>query len=281
MTPILPLSAARVFYDGLFTAPRLQHPECVAVAPDGAVWCGTENGEVMRIAPDGSGMECVASTGGFVLGIAFDGAGHLLACDLRHACVFRLHLATGVLERFTPPGVRVPNYPVVDRARGCLWVSDSVGHGTPGPGVWRYDLRTGQGAVWWTQPMRFANGMALAPDGASLLVAETEARRIVRLHIGRDGAPARMEAVAEDLPGWPDGVALDDAGRVYVACYEPSRILRLEGGAARVLIEDPFAHLFCHPTNIAFRGGTLFSANLGCWHVTVVECDAAGPALPL
>ncbi len=86
--------------------------------------------------------------------------------------------------------------------------------------------------------------------------------------------------MADDLPGWPDGLALDDAGRVYVSCYEPSRILRLEGGSAHILIEDPFAHMLCHPTNVAFRGSTLFSADLGRWHVTAIACDAAGPSLP-
>ena len=98
-----------------------------------------------------------------------------------------------------------------------------------------------------------------------------------------DHHPVRLGAVsivADDLPGWPDGLALDDAGRVYVSCYEPSRILRLEGGSAHILIEDPFAHMLCHPTNVAFRGSTLFSADLGRWHVTAIACDAAGPSLP-
>lgn len=102
MTPILHLDAARVFPDGLFTTPRLQHPECVAVAEDGAVWCGTKNGELIRISPDGSTMERMASTDGFIFGLAFDGAGHLLACDGRHAAVFRLRLSTRQLDRITP-----------------------------------------------------------------------------------------------------------------------------------------------------------------------------------
>lgn len=33
---LLPLERADVFFDGLFSTPRLQHPEAVAVAPDGA-----------------------------------------------------------------------------------------------------------------------------------------------------------------------------------------------------------------------------------------------------
>jgi len=44
---VLPENRARVFFDGLFSKPRLQHPEGVAIGPDGCVWCGSENGEVV------------------------------------------------------------------------------------------------------------------------------------------------------------------------------------------------------------------------------------------
>ncbi len=278
--PVLPLDRAQVFFDGLFATPRLQHPEGVAVAPDGAVWCGSENGQILRIAPDGSAIEEIATTGGFVLGLAFDGAGHLFACDLRHACVFRLDLATRALQRFTPPGIRIANFPVVDRARGCLYVSDSHAFGTPGPGVWRYDLGTGAGGLWFGGDLNFANGMALAPDGRGLLVAETFGRRVCRIAIGETGAPGACTVVAADLPGLPDGLALDAAGTLFVACYEPSRILRVApDGKAEVYIEDPTAHTLCHPTNIAFDGAALYAANLGRWHVTRIASDTTAPRL--
>src|SRR6478736_5240925 len=90
---ILPISRAVVFFDGIFSEPRLQHPEGVAVAFDGSVWCSSENGQIMRIAPDGSAIEEIASTGGFTLGLAFDGERALFACDSRHRAVFRLDLA--------------------------------------------------------------------------------------------------------------------------------------------------------------------------------------------
>jgi sugar lactone lactonase YvrE len=54
---VLPEQRAHVFFDGIFTEPRLQHAECVAIGPDGHVWCGSENGEVLRIPPDGSRCE--------------------------------------------------------------------------------------------------------------------------------------------------------------------------------------------------------------------------------
>lgn len=279
--PVLPAERARVFFDGIFSTPRLQHPEGVAVGPDGWIRCGSENGEIMRIAPDGSSIERVASTEGFTLGLAFDGDLALYACDLRHATVFRLDLATRTLARFTEPGIRIPNYPVVDRARARLLVSDSHGSGTPGPGVWAYNLVSGKGELWYAEPLDFANGLALAPEGDALLVCETTSRRITRIPIAADGSAGRARSFAEDLPGLPDGLAFDDQGALFVGCYEPSRILRIPpgGGAAEVYIEEPTAHLFAHPTNIAFDGPVLYTANLGRWHITRVETDTHGTPL--
>ena len=98
---ILPAERATVLFDGIFSSPRLQHPEGVAAGPDGWVWAGSENGQILRIAPDGSAIEEVASTDGFLLGLAFDGDRALFACDSRHRAVFRLNLADRSLRRFT------------------------------------------------------------------------------------------------------------------------------------------------------------------------------------
>lgn len=274
---ILPIERAAVFFDGTFTTPRLQHPEGVAVGPDGWIWCGSENGQILRIAPDGSGIEEVASTGGFLLGLAFDGDRALYACDLKHAAVFRLDLTSRDLRRFTAPGVRIPNYPVVDVRHQRLLVSDSHAFGTPGPGVWSFDLATGEGGLWFGDAMNFANGCALTLDGGALLVCETFGRQIRVIAIAPEtGSAGEASVFASDLPGLPDGIAVADDGSVFVGCYEPSRVLRIgaRGGRADVYIEDPTAHLFAHPTNIAFDGTALYAANLGRWHITRIETDA-------
>src|SRR3569833_255646 len=64
---ILPISAARVFFDGIFTEPRVAHPEGIAIHPDGSIWCGTETGDLLRIAADGSNVERMGATAGFAL----------------------------------------------------------------------------------------------------------------------------------------------------------------------------------------------------------------------
>jgi sugar lactone lactonase YvrE len=283
LSPVLPLSRTAVFFDGLQSTPRLAHPEGVAVDRRGRIWCGTEHGDLVRIAADGSRLDRLAGTGGFLLGLAFDRADRIYACDLLNACVWRFDQASGALDALQiedPRPMRVPNYPTVDHERNCLYVSDSHAFGAPGPGIWRFDLASGCGRLWCDRAFVFANGMALAPDGGALYVAETFARRVVRLPIDADGQPGEPTPFVTGIERLPDGLAFDTAGRLYISCYEPSRVFRADlDGRLELLIDDPEAHLLCHPTNIAFRGATLFAANLGRWHVTAIDTDATGLAL--
>jgi len=278
---ILAPDAARVFFDGIFTEPKLSHPEGVAVGPDGWIWTGNENGQILRIAPDGSDFELVATTGGFALGLAFEGRRALYVCDLRHAAVFRLDLTTRKLDRWQVPGLRIPNFPVVDARRGRLLVSDSHAPSEPGPGLFAFDLETGAGELWSGATYNFANGLAMRPGEDAVYVCETFAHAITRVPILSDGSAGEPEPFISELPGLPDGIAFDRQGALVVGCYEPSRLLRIapDGSGVDLLAEDSTAHTFCHPTNIAFKGDRLFTANLGRWHLTEVRMDVGAPPL--
>jgi gluconolactonase len=275
---------ARVLVDGTLGDPRLDHPEGVAVAPDGSVWCGGERGQIYRVDADAGTFEQVASTGGFCLGLAFDARGDLYVCDVAHRAVLRLALPGGRgLQTFAEGAggrrFRNPNALAFDAA-GRLYVSDSLAPGEPGPGLFRLEP-DGSGELWHDEPLDFANGLALSPDGDAICVAETWARRITRIEIEPDGSAGARSIVAELDDALPDGLAFDAQGRLYVACYEPSQILRIEpDGAVEVLHRDPTAHLLCHPTNVAFRGETLIAANLGRWHLTAIDAGATGVPLP-
>ena len=201
----LPLSRAAVFFDGQYSEPRIHHPEGVAVGPDGAVWCGNAEGDILRIEPDGSRVEKIASTGGFSLGLAFDGDGHLFVCDQRSAAVCASISRRG-RSPVSPAGNTHPELPRGRRPRNLLYVSDSFGAGKEGPGVWRYDLTTGSGYLWWAEPMNFANGMAMAHDDSALFVIETFDRKVSRIAVGPDGSPAGRADYATHLPGLPDGL---------------------------------------------------------------------------
>ena len=73
----------------------------------------------------------------------------------------------------------------------------------------------------------------------------------------------------------PDGLAIAPDGTIYVSCYEPSRIYRQKpGGTLEILIEDRAATTIAHPTNVALKGNTLYTANLGRWHITAIDLSA-------
>jgi sugar lactone lactonase YvrE len=284
MTPLLGLDKAHIFFNGMFHSPQLNHPEGLAVAQDGSIWCGGEGGEIFRIEADGSAMELVASNGGFILGVAFDRAGNLFACDVKHRTLFRLDALTRTFAPFArlPSHRRMvtPNVVVVDEPRGCLYVSDSSIARRPGPGIWRLDRATGEGDLWHEGPFDFANGMCLSPAGDLLYVVESWAYRVSALPIEPDGSPGTQRIVLEDPQVVFDGLAVDAAGDLYIACYTPARIMRLKtDGTVEILIEDPYHDIMRYPTNCAFRGIELFIANLGGWHITRVEGDTPGHPL--
>lgn len=277
MTPLLPTSAASVFYDGIFTEPRLDHPESLTIGPDGAIWCGGEAGQIYRLDLDDARLDLIASTGGFTLGLAHLPDGRLLTCDLKHAAVFETDLETGQSKVFATGADGLPfkfaNYVLVG-PQGEIYVSDSHGFQDPGPGIFRFGP-DGTGHLWYDQPLDFANGMTLTPSRDAVLVVETFGRRVTRIPINADGSAGRTETVAEFPGALPDGIAFGPDGLLYVGCYEPSQICRVTAaGEVEVVVHDADAHTLCHPTDVAFVDNTLFATNLGRWHITALDLSS-------
>ncbi|MDR3372121.1 MAG: SMP-30/gluconolactonase/LRE family protein [Ancalomicrobiaceae bacterium] len=275
MTTLLPISAARVFFDGIFSEPRLAHPEGIAVHADGTIWCGTETGDLVRLAADGSSINWLATTSGFLLGIAFDRVGNCFACDLKHSAIFRYDAEGDRIQSFASSGIEVPNYPVVDDIGGWLYVSDSAGRNG---GVYRYDLTTGEGGPWSREAFAFANGMAMAPDCSGLFVVESDGRCVSFVPIADDGSAGPKRLVVDQVLTVPDGLAFAADGSLFISCYEPSRIYRWRADRGlQIVIADEAATILAHPTNIAFKGNRLYSANLGRWHVTEIDLGGLAP----
>ena len=274
------LAKSTIFADGL------DHPECVAVHPDGSIWAGGEAGQIYRISADGQQIETVANTGGFILGIAFSpGAKWLAICDLGKKCVWRLDLKTFQLERFAEGAdghaFNIPNYAVFDQF-GNLYVSESGAFRQVNGKILKFSPE-GKGEIWQEGPFNFANGLAMAPGEKYLYVAVSFLPGVERITINADGTAGERTLVCTLPETVPDGLAFDADGNLYVSCYAPNRIYKVAPDqSVTVWIDDWEAHTLSNPTNIAFGGEQLdqiFVANIGRWHITKIEGGVRGLAL--
>ncbi len=263
-------------------ASGLDHPEGIALGPDGMLYAGGEAGQVYRIDPDGTGHDQIADTGGYALGICLDADGSIYVCDTHHHAVMRVDHDSGRLERWCESAggspLATPNWGAFDRD-GSLWLSDS--------GTEALDVRDGrllhvppgggEAEVIDTGPLHFPNGLCLGPDGRVHWVESFNPS----VHRLADSGPEQLAA----LPGVvPDGLALDAQGGFVIACYYPFRLLYLAPGetAAQVLLDDPTGIHMIMPTNVAYFGEGLTQlalASLGGYDVKALPAHVPGAPL--
>ncbi len=267
-------------------ADDMDHPEGVAVAPDGTVWCGGEAGQIYRIDPAKGRAEQVAGTGGFVLGIAFAPDGSWMAiCDPKNRAVMRMDTVTmrvdTLAETVGDTHLETPNYPVFG-SDGTLYVSDSGSFEQATGRVYAFDA-DGRGWLWAGSELTFANGMTLDANESYLYVVESFLPSICRFRIRPDGSAGPRELFTNEVVHVPDGLAFDIEGNLYCPCYAPSRIYKIDPKRrTSILVEDILCHAISNCTNVAFGGPeftTLYIANLGRWHIAQLELPV--PGLPL
>jgi len=258
---------------------RLDHPEDVALAPDGTLYAGGEDGQLYHVDPTENSVTELARTGGFVLGVTLGPDEDLYACDFQEHAVFRLPIeetsAGGDLERVLSGGPDSPpwhpNYCVFDD-EGRLYVSDSGDRSQMANAGGCVYVRNpnGKGRVLTGRCSAFPNGLALSPDGSTLYVAETGTHDVweLRLH---DGYVTDHRVLTSEM-GLIDGLAVDSAGRLYGASIGDDAIYRLVDGAVETYAVDPTGLTMGNPTNLALdeANGWLYVANLALWHVTVL-----------
>jgi len=264
-------------------ATGLDHPEGIAWGPDGRVYAGGEAGQIYAISLEGT-LEQVASTGGFIYGVTTDGDGEVYACDFGRSEVARIS-PTGVVETYSRGTAdhpfRVPNFSAFGD-EGNLYVTDSGDWGRDDGLVFRIE-RDGATVVWSDTVPRFPNGCCLSADGGWLYVIESHGRCVSRIAIGDDGSAGPAEVVVSLQGSQPDGIAFADDGTLFLGCYRPDRIYRIEpDGSPEILLEDPDGVALNQPTNVAFVGpelDRLAIASLGGWSVVLADVGARG--LPL
>lgn len=238
----------------------LAGPEGLTFDSNGVLYAGSTTGRITRITPDGH-VSVFAETGRSLTGLATGPQNEIFAAAFNTGEVIAIS-QDGVM-RIATSGLDAPNAIVFDRFQRPL-VSATGVRGFPQIAMIQFDgtYRT------LTLEIPSPNGMAFGPDGM-LYVADTIQSRVVRMSQTDDGALSTPEIYASGL-GFPDGIAFDDRGNLFVA----------SAGQVLVVVPDeaPSARPFVTsgevdgPASLAFGFGAnrdrsrLYFANYG-WPV--------------
>jgi len=224
-------------------------PEHIAFGPDGKLYTGVRSGAVLRMNPDGSGIETVVDTGGRPLGLDFDSDGRLVIADALKGL-----LSVGADGQVTVLADRVGDDPiryadaVAVAANGRMLFTDAsrrisprefgtfdaalldiMEHSCTGR-VLEYDPASRQTRVV-IHGLCFPNGVALSGDQQHVFIAETGAYRIWKVQVTATGVDARVAAtdpahpqarvVVSNLPGFPDNLTRSADGRLWTGLTKP------------------------------------------------------------
>ena len=176
-------------------------------------------GRIFRIDERG-GWELVAEWDGEPNGAKFLNDRELLVTDYRNGLMavdvtrgtVRPHLERRNSERFK--GV---NDLVFDRA-GNLYFTDQGQTGLHDPTGRLYRLRRNGQLDLLLSNVPSPNGVALSPDERVLYLAVTRGNQVWRVPLLEDGSVSKVSAFFTSYgPSGPDGLAVDETGRVIVA----------------------------------------------------------------
>lgn len=251
----------------------LARPECVLahrsghlVVPDwtgaGGVTVIDGEGRVGRVLARGAPFELKPN------GIALEPGGSIL---LAH-----LGLETGGLYRLLPDGtveavltelqgrpLPPSNFPFRE-ASGRIWLTVSTRR-VPRSLGYRPDVDDGfivridsAGAQIAADGLGYTNEAIVSADGGTLFVNETFGRRLTSFRIGTDGTlSARRTLAAFGAGTFPDGLALDTDGALWVTSIVSNRVIRVApDGHQETMIEDvDLSHLAA--VELAFQAGEM------------------------
>lgn len=206
--------------------------EDVVVGRDGTVFTGTADGTIHGLTPVTGAVRTVARTGGRPLGLELLDDERLLVCDAERG-LLAVGIGDGAVTVLTPDvdgrPMRFLNNATV-LADGTIFFSDSSavhpladwkGEVVEDTHSGRLLRRSPDGAVSVVlDGIRFANGVTAAADASYVVVAELNARRLLR-HWLTGPRRGRTETFADDLPGYPDNISLGSDGLVWVAVASP------------------------------------------------------------
>jgi sugar lactone lactonase YvrE len=135
------------------------------------------------------------------------------------------------------------------------------------------------GSVHTAAPgLLFPNGTVITPDGATMIIAESMARRLTAFDIAANGSLSNPRLWADVGDHVPDGICLDDEGAVWVADASRPRCIRVrEGGEVLQVIDTGQLCFACMLGGD--DGRTLFMLTAAFSHAAQASAERTGKIL--
>ena len=181
--------------------------------------------EIVAVDLDGNREVVVRTPFGLPFCIDWLPDGRLLIVSGRECLLLRRELDGSLVRHADLRGLsdRAWNEIVVD-GRGNVYING-------GPGIIALVAPDGS-ARQVADRIAFPNGMAVTPDNATLIIAESHGKRLTAFDITQDGSLSNRRVWADLGSGVPDGICIDADKAVWYGDVPNKRCVRVrEGGA--------------------------------------------------
>jgi tripartite motif-containing protein 71 len=272
----------------------LRFPQAIAIGPDGNVYVGDQGSHVVQVfTPQGQFLRTVGAAGqrpgelSAVGALAVADDGSLLVADGRNR-IDRFHPGGSLLNSWGSTGSDVGQFLFgggrgndagagggLATSNGLLYVADSGNNR-----IQRFTVEGTQASVI-LPPGTLSHPKGLAVKGTRLYIADDQRHRILVTDTG--GNIIRSFGGSGTGPGqlnFPYGVAVDPAGRIFVADNLNHRILRFSTASTGYAYKARWGSYGKLPGQLAFvrgiatdRSGNVYVANTGDDRVDVFDLN--------
>ena len=259
--------------------------------PDGSLLFTEQTASVItKVDAQGNRTTFLEKTNG-ANGLTYDQKGRLIATQpTTHEIAVLTPARTVLASAFEGQPLLAPNDVIADR-KGGVYFSDPGPNPMPGVTLPRVPMvlyiRPDGKVVKIAEGIARPNGVILSPDEKTLYVADTLGEAVLAFDVQPDGGVrnrreftklAGLTKTATGVRSGADGLAVDEAGRLYVATQVGVQVFNPQGGALGTI---PIG-VTGGPQNLAFAGAdkkTLYVVGRGAmWKIAMQSQGPKGSA---